>query len=773
MTTASASPKYAIGRLLGILEEARRLQAIIRSNQQDALLRRTHKIHHMIDTRIVGILAEPKYHSGIVSPFHSLITDDTAFEESATSEYQDIVGDADSALSSSTTILFANAMLTGELLFSFAEDFGGGSLLISPEHMGEVYGYMATIEHRSIAEADASSSVAATWETKASELASEIDSIRQSATAGVSPSADVCRAVVEKLAEISRTPRMAMKRLERQFLDGRIENAAQALKFELDLVAPDEKIVDQWRTRISVAKRYNKTRPSAHALETDAVTLAQLQIFNNTRQSERCVLITDDRGLLEAYSKFRREPGNKGHFNAIRDPRQFMPIFNVGEATGSYTDRQVFAQVRSSIDRLLTSFASPDAIEGQSSIEDDFDDIARIAQPILKRISHEFAAELQVQIAELSQAWVAMLEHALVAKADTLLNLADRENKIMLDGGIRRTGERLSKRFLDMTESSVLVRNEILVLRKRTAPSSSNRRMIISDFANFKSDLFKDNSLADNVEYLQSNQKIAISQLSIQDSNERLLVIGCLCLQLGAWDAAEALLNTAQHSGNHVLAQEIGFFRCVGRRLAIGRKATMKQFTSIEKDLQALRVGSDPLLKLRVLSESLALGLSRWALRVHLGTESTSDIKKTMGEWSNLNDLGQRHLSASQTQPAWQGLQKQFALNTFCLVFWLEEAGQRIHSKLRQISSDMMVEIQRPELSFINEGVHGRIYPMLCKYALSDSNGRIDLFQKIVELIDDAVARDRKEGILFDLPYIDRIELARIKLIMTRRHILN
>ena len=117
----------------------------------------------------------------------------------------------------------------------------------------------------------------------------------------------------------------------------------------------------------------------------------------------------------------------------------------------------------------------------------------------MKNISSEFALEVRSQIRSLSRAWVEMLEHSLVAKADTLLDLADRENRVMLETGIEQSREQLSRRFLAVTESSVLLRNEILILEKRTSPASNNRRMLVSDFVDFKSALFVGRSLDEHV----------------------------------------------------------------------------------------------------------------------------------------------------------------------------------------------------------------------------------------------------------------------------------
>ncbi|MBK7161065.1 MAG: hypothetical protein IPH79_00605 [Sphingomonadales bacterium] len=766
-------PKYAIGRLVNILTEAHRLQRIIRSNEKDVRLRKKFKLHHMVDTRVVGVLAEPNLHTGLVSPFGTLLQQEGSQKSGQTksSSFHDIVGDADKPLAEAQAILFANAMLTGELIVRFAQEATNGPLLISPEHISEVFGYISAIEHRSASESNAKANTIASHKNVANELAREVKAIRQSQQPGGEISAEVCQAVVEKLAQLSQAPGMAMRRLEEQFLNGRIANAAQELKFDLSLIAPDEDLVKKWRVRIRQAKRHNPVKPNAHALEADAVTLAQLQLFNIERNDERCVLITDDRGLQEAYFRFLKEPGNAKEFYAIRDPRQYIPIFNIGEDTGKYTDRRVFIAVRDSINRLLTSFASPDSVDNNSSFDGRWSTIEKLIRTNMKNISSEFALEVRSQIRSLSRAWVEMLEHSLVAKADTLLDLADRENRVMLETGIEQSREQLSRRFLAVTESSVLLRNEILILEKRTSPASNNRRMLVSDFGDFKSALFVGRSLDENVGMLKEEcADLQISQFHEQFRDERLLVLSCLCLDLGAWDAAQALLAASRPKRGTALAREIDFFRCVSRRLATNSKSKMKQYNDISASLKNLNHGPHPLLRLRVHSEIVAIGLSRWALRVQSKKALNSDLERTAEDWLGLTNAGERFLFDEQAQSAWKGLQKQYALNTFCLVFWLAESRMVIGKKLGQIANTLLQKMELSEFAFIGEGVHGSIYPKLCRYVFTGEPAKPVIAARIVEEICQVTKHDMNEGILFDLPYIDRIELASIRTMLMKRY---
>lgn len=766
-------PSYSIGRLLSVLSEARRLQRVIRSNQKDADLRKNVEIHHIVDTRILGLLAEPKLHYSMVAPFGSLLLDDDDDRFAANGsapDYDDIIGEAGRPLTEAKAILYANAMLTGELLVKFAQEAGSQAILISPEHISEVYGYISALEHRASSESNGGPQDALESRDVATKLAMELKSIRQRRASGEVVSAEVCRAVVDQLALLSQMPGMAMKRLEAHLVEGRIGNAAQVLNFDLTLIAPAEEIVRQWRMRISRAKRNNSIKPNAHALEADAVTLSQIQIFNECNVTQKCVLISDDRGLQEAYFRFKKEPGNKHHLYAIRDPRQYMPVLNLGEETGKYTNRNVFINVRNSIDRLLTSFASPDFYDNDPNSDKQWSEVDKLAHRLMKNISPEFSEEVRLQIGELSSAWAEMLEHSLVAKSDALVDLADRENQVMLKSGIEESGQRLSQRFLDLTESSVLLRNEILIIEKRDVPSSNNRRMLVSDFSNFESPLFSGQSLNENVSLLKSKIDMPLSRFVEQDRDERLLVLSGLCLDIGAWDAASTLLAASRKRGKLSLVREIEFFSLVARRLSIGRKGTILTFNSILKELDSIDHGPDPLLRLRLQSEMVALGLSRWAFRAHFGKYKQGDLDQTLATWSEFSKSGAKHLNSRQSHTAWQGLQKQYVLNTFCLAFWAVESNSKMPNILASSTYFLLEVLEDGKFSHIRDGDHGNIYPILGRYALAGNSEKADLASLIVGAIEEATIRDRMSGILFDLPYIDRIELAYINQTLRLRH---
>ena len=55
------------------------------------------------------------------------------------------------------------------------------------------------------------------------------------------------------------------------------------------------------------------------------------------------------------------------------------------------------------------------------------------------------------------------------------------------------------------------------------------------------------------------------------------------------------------------------------------------------------------------------------------------------------------------------------------------------------------------------------IYPMLARYAVADRDGRGELSPRILTRLESSIARDRTDGVAFELPYVDKAEFEVIR----------
>lgn len=792
----------SIGRLIMLMDEAYRLKNIIDQSSRDtALIKRGVIIQHMVDTPVFRIFAEPEHYSRMVSAFPSLYQPEEAkaAEESAGEggepgqEIEKWSGP--DHLEAEDSTLFANALITGEYIFRVAAATGAQQVLISPEHSGEIYSYILSLTRRAERSATESpdkvdrafadlggwlAQQASTFKIAGGDRSLWLDRVRQG--------------VIDRLAGVGDSSTVAQHRLASLFSKNLIRHAADALNFDPSLISPPRDIVRAWQLRISFAKRRNYQQPNPHALEADAITLSQLQMYNDEwhKDGRVCVLITNDRGLQRAYGAWLREQPGAGRraFNAIRDPRQYMPILNVGDNTGGFTDAEVFSRVKASVNQLLTSFASTDEPVADGSSEAGFAHVtfSDLAKTIKRRLAEQdsqlkpFTTLLQAQIEEVATAWLDLLEYSVVAKSDIVADLAEAEMKLWQEVSHdvlkRKFSGQISKvadQFVQLTASSALLRLEVWAFDQRGLPVNTNRRRLATEYTDFSSEAFAGQTIAEIIDNLRHDLGQSISGLQAADAKERLLVIGCLCLEIGAWAAARSLLGIAAKSaaGPVKLVREIRFFQCVARRLAATHKTLLSEYAQVEEDLDTmLATGhSDSGDQARLRNEAVALLLCKAAFLAFENKPHKTELRKAARTWERLVEWEAGRLVAEQTMPMWQAMLKQFSLNSFCLIYWLTTAKMRLPPTLTDLTQHLLATVERKASSYIAEGVHGDIYPDLARYALSrEDDDRPALAARITGNIQRALMRDAEAAFLFDIPYVDKTELQCIGRDLARRH---
>lgn len=792
MSDAPPAPS-SIGRLVRMLDDAHRLRGVIQQNSFDQeLVGAGITVHHMVDTPVFRIFAEPDRHSGIVSAFPSLFrTDQPGQTEELDGDREELTGlDLRSHFSADEVqpTLFANALLTAEYIFRIAGSAGGERLLISPEHVTEIHGYVVNLAKRAAAEGSPPRQQQTSYDAVGRWLAAETAGLGGSEEDAASWLKHVRRGLVTRLAELGASTMVAEQRLTSVFTKGRLGHAAEALHFDAGLISPPDDLVREWRLRVGKAKRFNRITPNPHALEADAVTMAQLQLFNQEAGPERrvCVLITNDIGLHRACGAWLREhqPGARP-FNPLRDPRQYMPVLNVGGDNGGFTDETVFVRVRDALDQLLTSFATSDATGEGLADGLAWPDMGEIARSIRGRASGvgalpgPFAEMVSEQIANVGQAWLRLLEYSLLAKSHIVLELAGDEREIWRNVSravLRREMDtqvtRVTEQFVGLTQSSVLLRLEITAFNQRMLPASINRRMLVTEFTGFRSEEFRGFNLPQVVDRLRGDLDASIDGLEEADPRERLLVIGCISLAIGALPVARTLFEQARGTSDRdPLGVEVRFFQCVARRLAPGHESILAEYSDLEVVLPALLAdGSGPLHNGRVRMEIVAVLLCRCAFEAFNGGSYLDALRRAVSGWRLLSEWGATRLVGEQSEEGWRALLKQFALNTFCLIFWVGEGEITAPDSLRAMSMRLLGMLEGEPFAFIGDGVHGAIYPELARYALAARDDRAAIALRVSASIRRLLEDDAAAGFAFDLPFIDRIELGHLERVLTARH---
>ncbi len=770
------------------MADARHLRNALQQNAHDARLATDDgvKFVYLLDRPVFSIFAEPDSYGLALTAFPSFYepeldsgdTDPTALADGENPVDQSGRPLVAEEYLPSQGVLFVNALLASEYLFTEKATFDN-QILISPEHAHELHAFAISLTRRLEASPiNSSGSVGNAYDHLRRWLILQLE--HRSDKTSLELLDKIRDGIVEQLGSLD-SPMVALYRLDRIFESNMLRHAAEALSFDAELISPDPGLIAQWRIRIRQAKRRNPRQPNPHAVEADAITLAQLELLNRDWKRERrlCVLVSNDRGLHRAWSAWQREADSKTErrVSALRDPRQLIPILDP-HSTADVNRSPVVGRVRRALDQLLSSVATNDtepAGEGAVLFVRHADqDIAIEMERHLRGSgadSRAFRAILQQQIDEVAASWLQLLEYSIVDRADLVARFADSEAATWsqaLGSALKQQSDSLAKdvadKFFTLATSSALLRTEVWALATRGQPMSANRRRLVTDFDRFESDQFRSKSLQKAVDDLQDDVGGAIAELQGVEPNERLLVIGCMCLGIGSWAMAKSLLEVASKLEADVhLKREAVFFSCVARRLAADQHDFRNQYSSIEKDLQnLLKNPRNDLDRLRILNENVALLLCRLPFLI---SKSAADLTETVARstkiWREVVRLHGEKLLKAQTSAAMQALQKQFALNTFCLSYYQYQVLGKPSIDVRDYALELLNARKRPRKGFewLKEGVHGGVYPLMSQFVMAGNPAKRDFAKKILRSALDALKRDADAGFIFDIPFVDRLEL--------------
>ncbi len=776
--------------LTGLMSDARHLRSALRENAHDAHLTKSEGIEfvYLLDRPVFSIFAEPDSYGLALTAFPSFYEPDAEFDEIDRTGLADGENPVDRSgrplvaeeYQPSQGILFVNALLASEYLFKEKATFHN-QILVSPEHARELHLFAVSLTRRLEASTiDLGGNVEAVYEQLRRWLILQLT--RRSEKSDAQLLESIREGIVGQLGSLD-SPMVALHRLDRIYESNMLRHAAEALRFDTELISPAPELIFQWRIRISQAKRGNLRQPNPHAIEADAITLAQLELLNRDWWDSKrlCVLVSNDRGLHRAWSAWQREPHSEGRLrvNAMRDPRQLLPILDVDSAADR--DRHgVVARVERALDQLLSSIATNDARPswnrpGQSAWQAGRD----IAFTMERHLSgnepgsHTFREILHKQINEVAASWLELLEYSIVDRADLVASFAAAEAATWsqsLGNALKRQSKNLADdvagKFFTLATSSALLRTEVWALAERAQPMSANRRRLVTEFSSFESKgaLFSGRTLQQVVDDLKDDVGGSIEQLQVAEPGERLLVIGCMCLGIGAWAAARSLLEVAsKHEAGLALKREALFFSCVARRLAADQGDFRSQYQAIERDLRdLLSSATRELDRLRVLNELAALLLCSIPFTsIKKPSDSSEVLKRSTKIWRDIVRATGDELLKAQKSLTMQALQKQFALNTFCLSYYQFQIKGEISDSLNDYVCALLNLIKRRRKGFewLKEGVHGGIYPLMAQLAIAKGEVRLRLSKRIIRVANDALKTDNVAGFRFDIPTVDKIEL--------------
>jgi len=776
------------------MDDALHLRHALNQNAHDHRLKTQLQVEivPLVDTPAFSIFIEPERYSLALTAFPSFYLPDSFNDDDYYS--RDFEGGSNPVdetgrplvapeFQPSRQTLFVNTLIAGEYLFR-ARGAQGQHVLISPEHAHEIYSFIVSLGRRLERTTKSTPEDAQLIYRDLRRWLLE-RTVARDTMSGAEWLTDIRSGIVERLGKLD-GPSLALHRLDSMVSDDMLRHAGEALQFGTEIISPDAVLVKQWRFRIERAKHMNRKRPNPHALEADAITMAQLELLNEgwLQNKKLYVLVTNDRGLHRAcvqwLSAARAQGEDKPYF--LRDPRRYMPVLDTRH--GDHDNQvAVVSRVEQSLRQLLSAFSTTDD-NGKDSTGDGagaFPDRHSLANTLNDRLDADsgelqrFTLLLQSQINAVAASWLELLEYSIVDNTDLVASFARAEAITWARalGGVignqsRNQANDVAKKFFTLATSSALLRTEVWAFDKRDAPISSNRRRLVTEFDDFKSSAFKGKSLPDAVNELKQKIGARIEELQDADVAERLLVIGCMSLGIGAWAAARNLLEVAvQQNASTLLKREIQFFCCVARRLAAG-------FSNYEAEYDALEVLLRELLaeakstteRLRLLNEILALRLCRVPFSAALRQDFADDVAVALEVWGEIVELGLPGLVGSAESDLAQALFKQFALNTFCLTYYVDHKhidAPPVMAMTRVIQQ----MIENSSFAYVREGVHGQIYPKMASFALADGKMRTNLANEIETLAQDTLRSDDEAGILFDIPFVDRTELRTVSEIMT------
>ncbi len=788
MSAETSSPFRVLERLI---EDVLRLRRVMAQNDFDARLQqRDYSFNYLVDTPVFRLFAEPSRYAGMVAAVPSLTMLDHDLDD------QDQVESAQPRHENYQDALFANALLTGEYIFKLAATPDKRPVLISPEHANEIFAYISHLENRS-------RGLFRHAKLDPGEVFRELRYLLEIRIQEGNPSAarwlsSHRQPIIRQISQAAHSPLLAPSRIANLFQREAIANAAQALDFDDATISPSFELVSYWARRIGSIKQGNETSPSQSAVEADAVTLAQLEMLNRgwKTNGQVHVLVTSDRGLHRAFAmrklELQAQHPDEEIFYPIRDPRQYVPLLNVQAMGGVLSDPEIFKKVAESTRLFVSSFASTDR-----RIDVDFDRdpssmpgagaIRRVIQTRAEQFSGDlvdYEEVVRAQLEEIGQHWLEAVESALVAKTDIISELEHQEmalwkTALMRDAlrtDLRAQVSELGVSFEDLASTNTLLRHEIWTLEQGLPQYEEqgfrNNRKLVSEFDAFLHPVFKGRALNEILSTFRSRRGEMVEEMRAMARNkadrvERMLITGCLSLEIGAWAGAEALFSRARNvrktSHSTALLRELTFFHCVARRLSASQDSFIREYKTARLELTVLaRDTKNTFDTVRLRNEMLALDLSDIAFRRSSKRQIGPDLLGTLESWRGLERYQDRLLAPAEDE-IWRTASKQYILNSCNLAYWHYAAGIRIPSRLRAITERALQVLETHANSYATDTVHGTIYPLLARYALGGEPERADLAPAIENAIFEALEYDRNAGIAFDLPYVDKAEFVTIR----------
>lgn len=803
--------------LVRLVEDIFRLREIIQTSEGDSALKLGSetqapvRFNYLIDTPVLQYYAEPHRLARHVSALPLLHPADEADDDGdgeraghalALDDYEQ-VHDA---------IRNANALLTAEYLFS--EALAPEGVYVSPEHRQEMARYVEAVEDaflrqgqpapgRGLGRAEAPRQYA--------DLRRELNEIQR--VYEHRPEDEPAKllhstrsVVIKRLSEIAATRLMAAGRLDRLFASGRVAGATSHPAYTTEVIAPDPELVSDWTKRIRREKQRNTKQPSDVAYDADGATLAQLSLLNsNWRETgEVFVLLSDDRGLHRAYARWIKEnaDGNEEPFFPLRFCRQYSPILNMRDMGGSYQDAEIFQRIRTAVFRFTDSFASSDFRSGPVGVGAA---PAAFATPthgeIRRHLERRFgradwnidassrkplsvsAAVLQHSIKGITSLWVEAMALAVTAKADTLAEIADFEGgywarllyRLEFDHALKENVDQLSNAFDTSTVASTLLRHDFWALdaaSHRGELKDHGRRIVASAFTDFHSDAFEGRTVAQLTDELPE-RKDAVTVLLQARIEERLLVLGALCLEIGSWLGAANMLGEAdnrlsrQRAGEESIAlrREVVFHRCVVRRVNTDHLRWKAEYEALEKILAGLLAdATDELDLARIKTELLALEVSRFAWPLSYDEAKTAAKRGLDVVLDALATPGEAAMTRTDDDGPWSLVRSQFLLNVLVLTYWWGDTFESVTEELAAIARramEMTANVAGPKTPHM---LHIPVYPDLARYALStDHDERRRLASGLIRQLNDVIDRDEGSGYAFDVANVDKAEYRKIQ----------
>lgn len=813
--------------LIRLVTDVFRLREVIFRSEEDSKLRNDEdpvKFNYIIDTPVFRYFGEPSRLAHFVSALPILQTldaeeerpqqNDGATRAQRAKEIEAAKGIYEPGLAFS--VRQANALLTIEYIVG---TLVGGNLLISPQHVREITAYIAKAEveaaRGSIPEEARRSPIPGQQRPGGYlDMRQLLRGIQQTVKAERLSPADALEILNTSILNVLRraTDIAAVSRIDALIKRGVLANASSHPSYTRDILAPHPKYVDDWVRRIKYAKRYNGTQPTEVALEADGATLAQLSLLNADWEEDRevFVLITDDHGLHTAYKQWMREHPQETRdklFYPLRYCKQYAPILNIREMGGAYDSADIFADIRRAVFQFADTFSTGDTIVERSG-RLDVADASHVPSSgeIGRWLRHQFQVsanaadgpsstlddrerDLETQIKAISFRWIEAMRRVVVAKADVLAEFAERElefwrdqlHKLEFDQAFRTNIGDLTTAFDKSTSASTMLLQEFYAAEARPAAAENKdhgRRIVASTFADFQSDGFKHQTIEAVTAKIVKHKK-PIEFLDKADPGERLLVLGALCLEIGAWRGAVTNLTHASQRVRllepdqqraAVLSEEIEFFRCVARRVAASHLTWFKEYQELDVLLDAMAEQSlGDIAQARVVSEHFALSVSTFAwINDRTQEEEACRIAFTRLQALWEGRVGER-LRAGGGDAVWQRLRSQICLNVLVLAFWWIQVHGHLIGPLAEIVDFASAETRDPERDQSHNALHLPIYPALLEFALTESaEERTQLAHSLIARFDEILMRDIQGGYAFQVANVDKAEFRKIRTILVR-----